>query len=110
MLGSVLALAWAVVPAHADTLRVINLSIKQGHFHPQTVQVPAGEKFKLRVTNHGPAVEEFESTDLNREQIVTPGHSIEVYLGPLKPGRYKFFGDFHPDTAKGEIVAEQEKP
>lgn len=92
-------------PAAADELPVIHLTVQAGHFSPTVVNVPADRKFKLRVLNKGPAVEEFESTDLNREQIVTPGRHIDVYLGPLKPGRYKFFGDFHPDTARGEIVA-----
>lgn len=93
----------ALVPA--GELPVIDLTIQAGRFTPHTVIVPAGKKFKLRVTNKGPAVEEFESTDLNREQIVVPGHHIIVFLGPLAPGRYKFFGDFHPNTARGVIVA-----
>lgn len=95
--------------ARADTLRVIDLAIRDARFQPTTLTVPAGEKFKLRVTNHGPGVEEFESVDLNRERIVPPGRSIEVYLGPLKPGRYRIFGDFHPATAQGEIVATEHK-
>ncbi|MGA7799516.1 MAG: cupredoxin domain-containing protein [Gammaproteobacteria bacterium] len=93
-------------PARANELPVIDLTVHAGHFSPQVVNVPANTEFKLRVMNKGPAVEEFESTDLNREQIVVPGRHIELYLGPLKPGRYKFFGDFHPNTARGEIVAE----
>ena len=28
-----------------------------------------------------------------------------VYVGPLDPGTYKFFGEFHLDTAHGVIVA-----
>jgi hypothetical protein len=24
----------------------------------------------------------------------------------LKPGRYPFFGDFHPDTAQGVLIAQ----
>ena len=32
------------------------------------------------------------------------GDEITVYIGPLRPGRYEFFGDFHPDTARGHIV------
>ena len=106
-LGCALAAVLALVapgPAFA-ALPVINLTVHAGHFRPKQVQVPAGRKFKLRVANKGPAVEEFESTDLNRERIVAPGASIEVYLGPLAPGRYKFFGDFHPDTARGVLIA-----
>jgi hypothetical protein len=28
-----------------------------------------------------------------------------VFLGPLPAGEYKFFGDFHQDTAQGVMVA-----
>ena len=49
--------------------------------------------------------DEFESTDLNREILVLPGQTITVFLGPLDPGTYKFFGDFHQDTAQGVLVA-----
>jgi hypothetical protein len=28
-----------------------------------------------------------------------------VFLGPLDPGEYKFFGDFHQDTAQGVLIA-----
>lgn len=28
-----------------------------------------------------------------------------VVIAPLKPGSYPFFGEFHPDTAQGRIVA-----
>ncbi|MHB8453890.1 MAG: cupredoxin domain-containing protein [Acidiferrobacterales bacterium] len=96
-------LPWSASPA--SELPVVNLAIKSGHFVPEKVDVPARQKFKLRITNHGPAVEEFESSDLNRENIVLPGATLEIYLGPLEPGNYGFFGDFHPDTARGRMIA-----
>jgi hypothetical protein len=27
-----------------------------------------------------------------------------VFVGPLKPGRYPFFGEFHEQTAQGALV------
>lgn len=102
-----LLLALAAGRVHADEgLPVIELTVAAGQFAPQTVHVPARERFKLRVTNKGPGPEEFESTDLNREKIVAPGHSVFVFLGPLAPGTYRFFGDFHVDTAQGVMIAE----
>lgn len=100
--------AFAAQPARivfAADLPIVNLSIKAGHFVPETLDVPAGQKFKLRITNEGPGVEEFESSDLNRENIVAPGGTLEIFLGPLDRGDYGFFGDFHPDTARGRIIA-----
>jgi len=37
---------------------------------------------------------------------VTGGGRIRVRLPPLAPGRYPFFGDFHPDTAQGAVIAD----
>jgi hypothetical protein len=57
------------------------------------------------VKNTDDTADEFESVDLNREKLVAPGQTITVFLGPLDPGEYKFFGDFHQDTAQGVLVA-----
>jgi hypothetical protein len=53
----------------------------------------------------GDTADEFESGDLNREKLVAPGQTVTVFLKPLSPGEYKFFGDFHQDTAQGVMVA-----
>ena len=82
-----------------------HLTIKDHRFQPERLEVPAGIKFKLIVRNEDSTPEEFESFDLNREKIVPPGQEIPVFLGPLDPGEYKIFGDFHQDTAQGVIVA-----
>ena len=80
-----------------------------GHaFEPAALTVPAGVRLKIRITNRDATPEEFESLDLNREQIVMPGRSIVVYLGPLPAGNYRFFGDFHRDTAQGRLVVERD--
>ncbi len=83
----------------------ITLAFHNHHFVPEHIDVPAGVKFKLLVTNTDDSADEFESSELNREKLVPPGQTITVFLGPLTPGTYHFFGDFHQDTAKGEMVA-----
>ncbi|WP_309352602.1 cupredoxin domain-containing protein [Parvibaculum sp.] len=80
------------------------LTIKDHQFTPTTLEIPADTKVKLTVKNLDPTAEEFESYDLNREKIVAGNGEITVSIGPLKPGTYKFFGDFHQDTANGTIV------
>jgi len=82
------------------------LSIRNHTYEPAVLKVPAGTKFRIRVTNEDPTPEEFESTDFNRETVVLPHHSIVVYVGPLRAGTYGFFGDFHRDTAQGRLIAE----
>jgi Cupredoxin-like domain len=41
---------------------------------------------------------------LNREKVVPAGQSTVIYVGPLAPGTYAFFDDFHP-SARGRLVA-----
>lgn len=92
--------------ANAGELKNFHLTVKDGVFEPTTIRIPAGEKVQIEVQNNGTSAEEFESVELNREKVVTPGKSIKLFIGPLSKGEYKFFGDFHKDTAQGKIVAE----
>jgi plastocyanin len=80
------------------------LVIKDHKFQPTEIEIPAGQKIALTVKNDDPTPEEFESTELRREKVVAGGEQITVYIGPLKPGKYEFFGDFNPKTARGRIV------
>ena len=81
------------------------LVIKDHKFEPTELLVPAGEKVKLFVVNKDASPEEFESYTLNREKVVAGNSSIKIYIGPLKPGRYPFMGEFNQATAQGVIVA-----
>ncbi|HET6238198.1 MAG TPA: cupredoxin domain-containing protein [Acetobacteraceae bacterium] len=89
--------------ARADELPT--LVFHNHRFEPARIEVPAHVKFQLKVKNTDDTADEFESTELNREKLVAPGQTITVFLGPLDPGEYKFFGDFHQDTAQGVLVA-----
>ena len=91
------------LPARAEELP--SLVFHNHRFVPDRIEVPANVKFKLHVKNTDSTADEFESVDLNREKLVAPGQTITVFLGPLSPGTYKFFGDFHQDTAQGVLVA-----
>jgi high-affinity iron transporter len=102
--ASILAAMVAAAPtARADDLPV--LVFHNHRFEPARIEVPARQKFKLLVKNTDDTADEFESVDLNREKLVAPGQTITVFLGPLDPGEYKIFGDFHQDTAQGVLVA-----
>jgi hypothetical protein len=81
------------------------LTLKNHRFQPSVLTVPAGKRFKLIVRNLDPTPEEFESHSLNREKVVRGHGRITVNVGPLKPGTYKFYGEFHEETAQGRIVA-----
>jgi plastocyanin len=79
--------------------------IKDHRFTPTELTVPAGQKIRLVVENQDPTPEEFESYQLNREKIVPGNGRIVVFVGPLKPGKYEFFGEFNMATARGWLVA-----
>jgi hypothetical protein len=81
------------------------LVLKDHRFVPSAVSVPAGERFRIEVENLDATPAEFESADLRVEKIIVPGGKIAVMAGPLKPGTYKFFDDYHPDTATGTMTA-----
>ena len=98
-------LALSITPAHSDDLPSYDLLIRDGHFIPATLEVPANIKFRLRIRNEGPGQEEFESSELNKEKVLAAGVSSFLIFQPLKSGSYSFFGEFHPETAKGRIVA-----
>jgi len=102
------ALALMVLSASTPALAVdtVQLTIQNHKFQPDHVTVPAGERFRIELTNHDDTVDEFESYDMKFEKIVVPGGKIAVFAGPLHPGTYKFFDDYHPDTAQGTITAE----
>jgi len=85
---------------------VVELVIQDHRFQPAEVTVPAGTKVKLQVSNRDSSPEEFESHELNREKIIPGGQQAVIYIGPLKPGRYPFFGEFHAKTAQGVIIAQ----
>ena len=82
------------------------VAIRDHRFEPAEVRVPAGQKIKLIVHNQDATPEEFESHELNREKVVAPGSKASIYIGPLAPGRYPFFGEFNEKTARGAVVAE----
>lgn len=84
----------------------VTLVIRNHVFSPAEIKVPAGKKIKLIVENQDDSVEEFESHELNREKLIPGKSTANIYIGPLKPGKYPFFGEFHEKTARGVVVAE----
>ncbi len=85
---------------------VYELIIKDHKFTPDEIRVPAGQKIKLVVHNQDPTPEEFESDDFRREKIIPGNSSATIFVGPLKPGKYHFFGEFNLATANGYMIVE----
>lgn len=87
----------------------VDLIIKDHKFEPEILELPAGEKIRITVHNKDNTIEEFESIDLKREKIVLANSKARVILAPLKPGEYKFFGEFHEETAQGKIIVKEKQ-
>ena len=92
-------------PALAADPEVL-LVIKKHKFEPNELRVPAGQRVKLVVHNQDPTPEEFESHSLNREKVIPAGSKVSIYIGPLKPGRYSFYGEYNEASAKGVVIVE----
>jgi hypothetical protein len=92
--------------AHAADAPEVALAIRNHRFEPAELKVPAGERIKLVVHNQDSTPEEFESHSLNREKVIPAGAKATIFIGPLRAGRYEFFGDFNQKTAQGVVIAE----
>jgi hypothetical protein len=104
-------LAWvaallALVPAApviAADDPTFSILLKNKEFVPSEMRIPAGVKVRLIVRNADSTPSEFESTQFHREKIIGPGQEITLFVGPLDPGNYEFFDDFHLQT-RGHLV------
>ena len=100
------ALAAVVVALAGPVLAqepTVTIAIKDHQFVPNEVPIPAGVRVELTIRNQQATPAEFESASLHREKVVPPGGSASVFVGPLQPGRYEFFDDFHP-ASRGFLV------
>ena len=82
------------------------LTIKDHRFTPTEIKIPANKRVQITVVNDDPTPEEFESHEMKVEKVIPGKSKAVVRIGPLKPGRYPFVGEFHEATAKGTVIAE----
>jgi Cupredoxin-like domain len=82
------------------------ITIKDHKFSPTEIKVPANQRVMITVVNDDATPEEFESNVLKVEKVIAGKSKGVVRIGPLKPGRYPFIGEYHEATAKGVIIAE----
>ena len=82
------------------------LTIKDHRFTPAEVKVPANQRVTIAVINEDATPEEFESNLMKIEKVIAGNSKGVVRIGPLKPGRYPFIGEYNEATAKGVVIAE----
>ena len=100
---SALVVSIVSTSASAQTL-VFEIEIREHLFFPAEFEIPANQKVKLIIYNRDATPEEFESYELNREKVIVGNSQGVVFIGPLKPGEYPFFGEFNLKTALGKII------
>lgn len=82
----------------------VEIKIKNHKFHPSKIEVSEGQVVVLIISNLDEVAEEFESADLKREKLVPAKGKIKVVVGPLAPGEYKFYGEFHNPAPQGTLI------
>jgi plastocyanin len=92
-------------PALAEDAPLFKLVANDGVFTPALIEVPAGKRVTLEVTNAGKTPMEFESRDLKQEKVIPPGGKATLTLRALKAGEYKFVDEFHEKTGQGKLIA-----
>lgn len=95
----------AAGPVWAEETPTFEIVIKNHKFEPAALEVPANKKVKLVVKNQDPTPEEFESYELSREKVIAGNSQAIIFIGPLDPGTYPYFGEFNQATAQGKIIA-----
>lgn len=98
---------WLIgTPVAFASIPTVVIEIENHLFNPSEVVVPAHQKIRLLIINKDQTPEEFESYELNREKVIVGGGESVIFIGPLEPGEYPFFGEFNPRTAQGVVRAE----
>ncbi len=102
--GLLLMCVLPLAAVRAGDIPEFALSVKAHQFEPAELVIPAATKVKLIIHNLDAAPEEFESYELKREKVIPGQSSGLLFIGPLAPGTYPFFGDFNPETARGHLL------
>ncbi len=103
VLSTVAMMTAGAATASADDYVV---TIKDHQFTPAEIKVPANQRVTITVINEDATAEEFDSGALKVEKVVAGKSKGTVRIGPLKPGRYPFIGEYNEATAKGTVIAE----
>lgn len=95
------ALAFA---AHANDIPTVRIELNDGVINTRRIELPAGQRFRVEVTNKGKTPAEFESLPLGLELVVAPGGTRSRALPGKSPGTYPFYDEFHMQTTQGVFV------
>lgn len=108
LLKLIITTAIFAMPANAFAIDpvAIDLTLKDHKFEPAEIKAPAGQAISINLKNTDNSPEEFESSALRVEKVVTPNGSIVIKLKPLAAGKYPFKGEYNEKTAQGVLIVE----
>jgi hypothetical protein len=86
-----------------------HVQLKDHLFFPSQITIPANQKVKLVIYNQDNTPEEFDSFSLNRDKVIFANNKATIFIGPLQPGEYDFFGEYNPNTARGTVIVEHQR-
>jgi len=86
-----------------------HIQLRNHLFFPSQITIPANKKVKLVIDNQDNTPEEFDSFSLNRDKVIFANNKASIFIGPLEPGKYDFFGEYNPNTARGTVIVEHQK-
>ena len=98
------ALCTSAVCAQADDSTLVRLTLKDHKFVPAEVGAPADKPLTLEIRNADLTPAEFESKTLRVEKAIAAGGTVTLQVRALSPGRYRFFDDYHADSAEGFLT------
>ncbi|MDI2112842.1 cupredoxin domain-containing protein [Commensalibacter nepenthis] len=93
------------IPVFATPLANYDITIKDGVFSPQSIEVPSDQRFKITIKNIGQGPAEFENLSLRVEKVLAAGVTSFVVIHPLKPNTYHFIDEFHMDMQGFNIIS-----
>ena len=83
---------------------VFALSLKDHHFTPSEITIPANTRVRFVVKNEDKTPAEFESDDFKAEKVIPGGGEATILIGPLKPGTYEFHDEYHEEASKARLI------
>jgi len=80
------------------------LTLKDHHFTPSELTIPANTKVKISVKNLDKETAEFMSDDFKGGKVIPGGQQATFFIGPLKAGTYGFFDEYHEAPSKSVLT------
>jgi hypothetical protein len=103
--AALLAALLLASPLRAEDDPTFQVDMKDGVVTPNRIDVPAGRRIVIEITNSGKTPSEFESHELKRETGVFPGSKARFAIRSLTPGEHEIFDELHSDKPVAIIVA-----